>query len=207
MKCLPLFLLLGCSESNLFAQEGATGGENDAGEDTAADAAEDTDSEDLEPAVWYTLEATLRIDAGAASLDGAEGRLVLAGAELDRRDCSYLAEGAITVGSIPAVEERIDAWWEFDISTVADCAYPGLPKRLGVGIGALDAEVRARLGTVDQEDAADRLQGAWLSNDGGVTVFPFGYAEAGSAEVADVPAADGLYALVPLLLLAIPPED
>ncbi len=207
MKCLPLFLLLGCSESNLFAQEGATGGENDAGGDTAADAAEDADSEDLGPAVWYTLEATLRIAAGAASLDGAEGRLVLAGAELDRRDCSYLAAGAIAVGSIPAVEERIDAWWEFDISTVADCAYPGLPKRLGVGIGALDPEVRARLGTVDQEDAADRLQGGWLSNDGGVTVFPFGYADAGSEEVADVPAADGLYALVPLLLLAIPPED
>lgn len=207
MKCLPLFLLLGCSESNIFAQEGATGGENDASADSGADATEDTDSEDEGPAVWYTLEATLRIDAGAASLDGAEGRLVVAGAELDRRDCSYLAEGAITVGSIPAVEERIDAWWEFDISAVSDCAFPGLPKSLGVGIGALSPEVRARLGTVDQEDAADRLQGAWLSNDGGVTVFPFGYADAGSEEEATEPAADGLYELVPLLLLAIPPED
>lgn len=200
---LCLLFLTACSENGLFA-DGAESGDDANTTEVADSGSDSSDTSDLGPAVWYTFAATLPLVEGAASLDGATGRLVLAGGELDRRDCAPLASTAITVGTVPSVEETLFAWWQFELGDLGECATDGLPARLGVGIGELDPEVRARLGTIDREDDADRLYGAWLSNDDGASVFPFGFADAGSADAATAPPPDGTYELTPLLLVAVP---
>lgn len=207
MMCLSVCLLAACSEDGLFTVDGA-GAENGADSASAEHAgANGLDTGYAGPAVWYTFAASLPIVEGAPSLEGATGRVVLADGELDRRDCAPVASTAITVGEVPEVDETLFVWWQFDLTELGECATPGLPSRLGVGIGALDAEVRARLGTVDRENDADKLYGAWLSTDDGLSVFPFGYADAGSVDAATAPAPDGTYELVPLLLLPLPPTE
>lgn len=206
MIYLSLMLLGACSnDGSLF---GPTSDASDSAGAEAQDTGSDsTDTADAGPPAWFTFAGRLPMVSGAAEVEGAEGRLVLAGSELDRRDCAPILASAITTDVNPAVEASLYAWWQFDLSDLGDCAAEGLPARLGVGIGELHPEVRARLGTVDREDDADALYGAWLSDDEGSTVFAFGYADAGSEEEASAPPPDGLYELVPLLLLPLPPQD
>jgi hypothetical protein len=201
-------LLVGCSEE-IFLGVGA---EEDAGADTVRET--DTDGSEVDtaddsagPPVWYSFAAELRVEAGAASTDGAEGHVVLATAELERVDCESLPNDAVSVGTLPAVDVELYTWWEFDLAELGDCEVSGLPARLGVGIGDLHPEIRARLGTVDREADAEFLYGAWLSADDGDTVFPFGFADAGLDTAADVAPTDGDFDLEPLLLLALPPAE
>ncbi len=201
-----LAVLNGCASGDIFATSSDT-----APPDLAEGAGGDTDAADsadeAAPPVWYSFAATLSVADGQAVVDDAEGRLVLASADLTRSDCEALPASAVSVAEVPAVEEDLYVWWEFTLPVTGECAVAGLPQRLGVGIGALDPEVRARLGPAGLNEKVDLLYGAWLSDDGGETVFPFGYAEGGLETEANAPPTDDRFELVPLLLLALPPVE
>jgi hypothetical protein len=198
-------LLAACDGSPLFASEGAFDDADNGAEGAADTAQSDSAGEEFAPPAWYTFAARLAMLEGEATVEGAEGRVVLASAELDRQDCEALPAAAVSVAALPAVDDELFGWWTFDLDELTGCEVVGLPQTLGVGIGELNAEVRARLGTVDREGDADDLFGAWLSDDGGTTVFPFGYADGGEVTARDGAPVNAEFVLEPLLLLALPP--
>jgi hypothetical protein len=98
------------------------------------------------------------------------------------------------------------AWWTFSVPDGGNCgdAEVVAPASLGMGIGPLDPEVRARLGTVDLDGEADQLWGGWLAAEEGEP-SAFGYAQPSTGGIsADAPPPDGTYTLEPLLLHPLP---
>ncbi len=205
-------LMFGCGDSAIdpaaFDAEGALD-TADAGEVDSDGGTDDTATDETFVAAWYTLEADVVVADGAGSTTDAAVELVAVDAELavDERPCSLdLSSLAVAPSPTDAENAGLLAWWTVGVPGGDDCVPDGVPATLGFGIGQLDVEVRARLGTVDLEDEAEDLYGAWLSADDGATVFPFGYTTA-PADVSDVALASGAYALRPLLLLALPAPE
>ncbi len=195
-----LLFALACTDAELALAPGdAAGADNEnADTDTQFDTGDTDEDRPLVPA-WYSLAAELSVAGGDADLPGAEVWLVLADADLEREDCR-LAVDPLVEGTPPVGGPALLAWWELPVD--AACVPEGAPARLGFGVGELSPEVRARLGTVEREDDADTLYGAWLVADG-AEAFPFGYAEsAGGYDDAAVP--DGSLRLEPLLLVELP---
>jgi hypothetical protein len=198
-----LILLGGCVDQSLskgsFDPEAADNGT----EDTSFVAPEDTGPETV-PA-FYAVSATLTVLAGLPTTDGAEVTLEVVDADLQRTDCTVpLDTTGIVAGTSSA---GVPLWWELPV--VADDACATLPESISLGIGTLDADVRARLGTVDHEDVADSLYGAYLRVEGG-EVWAFGYAGTDADLAGDAPAedppGDGTYALAPLYLAELPEQ-
>ncbi len=206
MRYLPRLLccsLLGaCSDLSLNAKGAAEdAGTNETGHgadmDTATDSAVD--------ASWYAPAAALSVVDGAAVTADAAVRLRLADADRTDLECDLvLPVDDLVVTTSPAA--AIAFWWELAISIAgaSECARMSLPVQIGLGIGPLDPEVRARLGTVGREDEADGMYGAFARIDGG-EVIAIGYAapEDTSLEATDPPV-DGDYELEPVFLLPAP---
>lgn len=197
-----LFSLFSCADFSLAAKNEATDG---AGNDTAREGDADTATDAAEDAVWYAPAAFLSVVAGQAVTDGASVRLRLARADRTDIHCDLdLSVSGLAVATSP--DPAIAFWWELPItgSGTSDCARITLPAKLGLGVGPLDPEVRARLGTVDREDEADGLSGAFARIDSG-DVVAIGYAAPEDTSIeATNPPADGDYDLEPVFLLPAP---
>lgn len=202
MRFFPLLIACGCSDMALSAKEAAGGASDTATSDEGdadADADADTDADTDFIPEWYSLAAVATVDAGAAA--SLEPRFVIGSSELERRDCTVMVPADLAASTPPS--ESIYTYWTLTVPADNGCdGMTGTPARLGVGIGVLDPEVRARLGTVDLDGVADELWGAWLIADDNEP-FPFGYAQGVGGDPADGPPPDGSYTLEPLLLLRL----
>ncbi|MSQ03676.1 MAG: hypothetical protein EXR71_17620 [Myxococcales bacterium] len=199
--------MFGCVENS----EGGSAGDGTGASETEGDSGdvgggtEDSETDATFVAAWYTLEAKVVVEAGAGTTTDATVELVVVNAELvvGEEPCSLdVSDLAIATPPSGAQNAGLLAWWTLAVQSDDDCVPVGVPATLGFGLGRLDVEVRARLGTVNLDDEADQLYGAWLSADDGASVFPFGYA-APPAGMSDVALPNGAYALEPLLLLAL----
>ena len=210
-----LVLLSACAD--YAVKDGApTSAFDTAQEDGAADSGDvqDTAADDTFEATWLTLDAVARVEGALAVADGATASFTLADADLTARDCDPVDGEGFAPSAPPVLEDdaTLQVWWSMDAVTGSGCTKWDYTGAIGFGIGTLDPEVRARLGTVNLEDEADTLLGAWFSlgsvTGGGpyVAPFPFGYAQRSDGTPSDGTLTDGEYTLTPLLLVAVPGE-
>jgi hypothetical protein len=204
-----LFVLLAaCDAENLLAAEDESDATSDTGTayDGGVDSADEDSESDQVEAVFYSVGATLRVADGAASTEDAEVSLALAGAEQEDAGCAVPLE----VGDLAVAEARdgVLAAWTLPVVPIDEtCGVTGFPGTLDLGLGALDPEVRARLGAAGVTLPAESLFGAYLGVDGG-DLLAIGYATDGvTDEAADAGLRDGLYELWPLLLVRLPAAE
>lgn len=198
----------GCSaDSKVVSQDFETA----AGDDTADDGSSDTGAlEDGESPLWWELGAELVITGGLVdpNLSTLSVRMLNANVEPlcdERLALLGVSEEAVTPSS------EIYAWWEISPSAPSDeCSdhEEAPPAELLLGVGALEADVRAMLGPAGLAGVADGLNGAFISLDGGDTLYTFGVAGtaeayAGTAGAATgAPLADGTWTVVSLFAFA-----
>lgn len=203
---LNLVLLFGaCVDSALNANKGAVEDPTFSG-DTAVT---DGDSAPTTFPAWYAVSAELTVAKGVATVDAASVTMEVVDSDLEGVSCLVELSTDELVAGAPN-QYGVELWWDLPVSATDSCAV--LPVSLSLGIGALDSDVRARLGTAELEDVADSLYGAYLRADGG-DVWSFGYAgtaaDLAGDGVAELPPPDGAYLLAPLYLAALPeqPEE
>jgi len=174
-----LLLMTGCSASK--SSPGAfDSGESDGGGGSATDGGStDTDVRDM--GVYWTLDADLVVVDGV--VDPAASVLHLG----RRRNSSETCSDTVTPIAVVAQEElphpSVLAWWElsWDPSTLLCFAKGegGWNQPVLLGIGAMDPEIVAVLGHVDEVTdplAADSLNGAYATLPGDNRLFIYGAA-------------------------------
>lgn len=192
----------GCADNALVKAPTATA----AGGDSGGTSTSQTDTAVSAPA-WYALRGTLVVAGGLPVAEGSALEVEIVDADLTTVSCSAQVEAAAIV---PVADNSgpLAAWWVADLSALELCA--AVPTSIGVGIGELVPDVRARLGSVGLDDVADALFGAW-SAEGGGAPLSFGYAateaDLTGDDVAALPAPDGVYGVESLYLSALPEED
>lgn len=210
-----LVLLSACTD--YAVKDGApTSAFDTAQEDGASDSGDvqDTAPDDTFEATWLTLGAVARVEGALAVADGAVANFTLADADLAARTCDPVVGEGFVPSTPPSLGEdaSLQVWWSMEAVTASGCTKWDYSGAIGFGIGTLDPEVRARLGTVDLEAEADTLLGAWFSLGSAtgsgpyIAPFPFGYARLSDGTAGDGLLADGEYTLTPLLLVAVPGE-
>jgi hypothetical protein len=208
MRALYFIPLLACHEFNLNAEDAATGASDTGAEEFDTDGGSDTANSDNEPyvAVWYSIAARLNILDGYAGLSDAEVRFALGDAGLARQDCAPLDLSGLSIVETPTSGQYHQ--WNLTVPADTGCDAEGLvlPDSVGIGIGPLDPEVRAQLGTVGLDSEADSLWGAYFAPDAGSFVA-FGYAIGAENASASGPPPDGTYLLEPLLLQRVPAAE
>lgn len=195
------FLLLACADSSLTSGKSESAADPaDSGSTTGADTGQ---SDDAPPPAWWTAGATVSLVGGAPDPATASTVFYFVAADTETPSCEVeVASDGLVAGSPP--DPAIAVWWTLPALDPLDDPCGWMPGSLGLGIGSLGAETRARLGDVDMEDEAAQLYGAYLQFDGG-DPYAIGYAQAATATdaAAEVPPDDN-FSLVPLFLLALP---
>jgi hypothetical protein len=193
---------MGCADYDMAKGELSDTGWNAPRETGDAD---DSDTGAPTAPAWYVVRAALAVIDGLPSAAGASITVDIVDEDLDRVDCSVDLDAALVVAG-PAADSSEPLWWEVPVSpATAPCA--PIPDTLALGVGALEPDIRARLGTVGVDDVADSLYGAYLRADAGET-STYGYAgtetDRQGDDVATLPPPDGVYQLAPLYLLPLP---
>ncbi len=197
-------VLSGCSED--YGLEMSKGSADTGG--LPPDDTSDEDTEDSgvpeEPA-WYVVRADLAVVGGVASAVGAVVSIEIIDEDFDRIDCVVdLAADRVAPGT-PDAEAGL-VWWDVTVQASPEPCAP-LPAVLSLGVGELHPDARARLGTVEHDDIADSLYGAWLRAGAGEPTV-YGYAGTAADLTGDDPAVlpppDGTYRLAPLYVVALP---
>lgn len=198
-------LLAACADYALEAGKRENAADDGGGDDDNDSGSADTAEDDTPPPDGWAPLATLAIVGGLPSADGAVVDVEFVSAEEDATSCTVTLDVAALTPDVAADATEVWAWWEFDVVT-ADVACALLPATLGLGVGELLPDVRARLGADGYDDVADSLFGAYVRVDGG-EVWTYGYAgtEADLAgdDLAAAPPPDGTYTLAPLYLLPL----
>lgn len=171
-----LLYAAGCSGASGFSPESI---DDSAASDTASTGGDTGDLPDdgLSP-VWWKLGATLEVVDSAPVSD--EGQLLL---ELLTEDQTSLCVDTMSVTRIQSHVEPPDpqvyTWWRISHDPPAgDCATADdpVPDGLLLGIGAMHPEILAGLDRMGLSEAADSLNAAYASLDGGETIYVFGVA-------------------------------
>lgn len=198
---LVLFLSA-CSDNSISGNAGDpkdTASDGTGVDDTANDSGA---IEDPATPAWYAVNAVVALSSGAPDPATATIEVEVVDEDLVRIDCTVPLDPAALTGA-EAPSDEIYTWWTLTVAPLEEPCTT-LPTTIELGLGALDPEVRARLGSVDLDDAADRLWGAWMRVDGG-DLWATGYAAAASdPDTAAVPPPDDVYTLVPLFLVPLP---
>lgn len=176
------------------------------GDDTADSDADTGGLDDSEDPVWWELGASLVITDGVLDANTSSLRVRMLDLDVAPMCEETLAlVGAELEASTP--DSEIYTWWRLSPAALAgDCALHDdvPPDELRLGIGALQADVRAVLGPAGYDGVADSLNGAYASLDGGETVYTFGVAgteaafAGGTAAATEAPLADGAWTIVAL---------
>lgn len=197
-----VLLLSACSDSSLAVKDDGSKDTANAGTDSWDTEGDTGQIDDPATPAWYTVNAVVALAAGAPDPSTAMIEIEVVDEDLVRIDCSVALDPAELSGDqVP--NEDIYTWWALPVTPLEDPCTT-LPTTLELGLGTLDAEVRARLGTVDLEDSAGQLWGAWMRVDGG-DLWAIGYASAASdPEEATMPPPDDVYTVVPLFLAPLP---
>lgn len=168
-------------------------------DDTAADTGV---IEDPATPAWYAVNAVVALSSGVPDPSTATLEVEVVDEDLVRIDCTVALDPSVLGGAEPP-SDQIYTWWTLAVTPLEDPCTT-LPTTIELGLGTLDPEVRARLGSVDLDDAADRLWGTWMRVDGG-DLWATGYATAASdPDTATMPPPDDTYTLVPLFLVPLP---
>ncbi len=154
------------------------------------------------PTHWV-LGGDLTVADGALRAGGSTLTLSVVDRDLGAIACSAPVSVESSLAATTPDPAAILAWWSALAPATPDCATP--PATLSLGIGALDADLRARLGPAGLSDEAGSLLGAYLALPGGTPVT-FGVARpppaSDTATEALVP--DGAWTILPLY--AVPLE-
>lgn len=211
MRLLLLTTLLatGCSEAALKAED-AGGTDGDMQDDTGSGGGDDSDTGvDTTPGLeagWYTVRASFDVREGAATVGDASIEVLVIATDRASIVCT-LPLNLVTLAVVESPDPEVaPLWWEVDVApTESACAT--LPGRLGLGVGALAADVRAQLGRDGLEAVAESLYGAYITADGG-SLAAYGWAATKEGLAGDtaatLPPPDGTYQLEPVYLLPLP---
>jgi hypothetical protein len=194
-----LLLMLACSDHALSGAEAA-----DRGDDSALDGS-DTATEQDEAELW-SLSAELELVDGVPT--SGTFTIELVGDET-AAPCSLPDSLPITVGASP--HPVIYSWFSAPLLPHAGAGCDALPKTVWIGLGALDETLEASMPTAGIEtDVGAGLNGAYLSEDDGETIWVFGVAGpesayvGGGASATDASEMDGLWSIVPVFDLPLP---
>jgi hypothetical protein len=196
-----LLLMLACaSDTNL------DGSDELAGADSANDSADDTGSVKDEAQHW-SLAAELELVDGVPTTGSFTIELV---GEDGEEPCALPDSLPITVGKSP--HPAIFTWFSAPLLPLAGTSCEVLPESVWIGLGTLDETLEASMPTAGIEtEVGHALNGAYLSEDDGETVWVFGVAgpeaafESGDGSSAlDAAEMDGHWSIVPVFDLPLP---
>ncbi len=184
-------LLLGCmaSSDEASSAEGAsdTGYTGENSEDTGD---QDSDEDTASSPVWWTLTATVPVEAGEAVKGGViTTRFLDEGGEVLCEDAHPIT--AISEEDSPY--EDVYAWWSISVEASSKgCDASPLPVPLLLGVGAMHPEIAAGLDTVDavSSGSSASLNSAYASLDGLESLLVFGVAGTAAAYKGEGVAAD-----------------
>jgi hypothetical protein len=205
-RLLLVALVAGCSAEMEAALSATDVAESDGeGSDTGGG---DADSGLLADPVWWKLGGTLLV-ATDGSVDPEGSTLDLQLMDVDGVslcDEALLLSGGGEALAVP--HESVYGWWRLEAAPPeGSCAsWPSpVPSPVLLGVGAMDPDVYALLGTLGlPEGAADDLNGAYASIDQGSTLWVYGAAGMAAAfdgdgtAAGEVPVQDGPWMLEPL---------
>lgn len=200
-----LFLLLSFGACEDYALDAGNPGAEMRAMDSGTPEADATDTGEVLLPAWWAVHAQLTVFQGVASIQDAAVEVEIVDADLERIACSFALDTTTLAVGTPD-DADVAVWWDLGVAAPAD-ACATLPASLGLGIGRLLPDARARLGSVGNAAVADSLYGAFVrAGDSPLAVY--GYAgtaanRAGAGQ-AEWPLPDGLYTLEPLYLLALP---
>jgi len=176
-------LVVSACSAKFAGGDSGGGGSTDESGDGSADGGVDSGASELAVS-WWTLSASLVVlaeDPGEVdpALSVLEVRLF---DEAGVEQCASTAtlDVARTARSLP--DPAVYGWWELtpgawtgtcDAAQLAEQADPGLE----LGVGVLDPEIKAQMGAAGLGDAGvETLNGAYVSLDGGDTLWVYGVA-------------------------------
>jgi hypothetical protein len=193
-----ILVLLACSDAAFNGQASDEAG-NTQGEDTATAGLTDDSGQ---PAYW-TLGASLEVDAGLPHASESSVTINLLAA-----DSAVLCTAELPVtsaGSKPPPDDAIYAWWALSLEPSAHCDTD--IEFVLLGIGDMNADVEAGIPSIGYDDTvASGLNGAYFGRDS-KTQWAFGVAglapsfDPGAGDVEDVdgpPIPDGTWLVEPL---------
>ena len=175
-------VLSACSAKYSVSDSGGGGGTDESG-DGSADGGEDSGASELAVS-WWALSASLVVladDPGEIDPLGSmlEVRL-FDEARVEQCASTAALDVARTARSLP--DPAVYGWWELtpgawtgtcDAAQLAERVDPGLE----LGVGVLDAEIKAQMGAAGLGDAGvETLNGAYVSLDSGDTLWVYGVA-------------------------------
>ena len=196
-----LLLMLACA-----SPDETFNGDDLAGGDSADNGSDDTGFEQDHPELW-SLAAELELVDGVPSTGTFTIEIV--GEDTDE-PCALPESLPLTVGKSP--HPAIFSWFSAPLLPHAGASCDVLPESVWIGLGALDETLEASMPTVGIEpEAGQALNGAYLSEDDGETIWVFGVAgpeaafESGDGESAtDAIGMDGRWSIVPVFDLPLP---
>jgi len=197
-----VLMLLACSnaDSTLIDQNEFAGG------DSANDGSDDT-GEEQKPAKLWSLAAELELVDGLPTNGTFSVEIV--GEDTDE-PCTLPDPVSITAGTSP--HPSIFSWFSAPLLPHSGSVCDVLPESVWIGLGALDETLEASLPTAGIEtDTSGALNGAYLSEDDGETVWVFGVAGPDTAfaygdgkSAVDAAEMDGHWSIVPVFDLPLP---
>jgi hypothetical protein len=211
---ISLMLAAGCADYNASLAPGGAKAEDTSNADIGGDSGETEDTAPDEAFVpaWVTLSAEVAVSGGVAAPEPTAASFLLADEVGEHDTCDPLATDnfALTEPPLLTDTEAASAWWSAASIPASGCRAWTFTGPVAFGIGPLDPNVRAYLGTVDLEDQADELFGAWFAFGAAgaptATPFAFGYAQVADRVETGSALPDGTYTLAPLLVVAVPTE-
>lgn len=197
-----LLLMLACSKDSMVGNDesGFPGG------DSAVDGSDDTGTEPDAAELW-SLAAELELVDGFPTTGTFSVELV--GEHTDEL-CTLPDSLAITAGTSP--HPAIFSWFSAPLLPHAGSACDALPASVWIGLGALDETLEASMPTAGIEtETGVALNGAYLSEDDGETIWVFGVAGPDAAfaggegkSALDAAEMDGHWSIVPIFDLPLP---
>lgn len=196
-------LLIGCAE---YSVDGAKNLAAEASYD-ATSTMDSAASQEMPIPAYFALRGSLQVGETGPEAGGELG-IEVVGDDLETVLCEVPLSLRGMVGS-GSDDVEMGGWWTLEVqASETPCAV--LPETLGLGVGVLTADVKARLGAVGREGQESSLFGAYVQVDSG-DIFSFGYAGTGENldqnAPATLPLLPGAYLLAPLYLLALPPQS
>jgi hypothetical protein len=199
-----VLMLLACRNANytLANDESALAG----GGDSAIDESDDTGQEQKAAKLW-SLAAELELVDGVPTTGTFSVELV---GDDTEEPCALPDSLSITTGTSP--HPAIFSWFSAPLLPHADSVCDVLPATVWIGLGALDETLEASLPTagIDTETSG-ALNGAYLSEDDGETIWVFGvagpdgaFADGDGNSALDAAEMDGHWSIVPVFDLPLP---
>jgi hypothetical protein len=190
-----LLIVLACSESGFKGNDADEAGNAQNGDTATLGPTDDSG----QPAYW-TLAASLEVEAGVPHASKSSVTIGLLDADSDVLCTTELP--VLSSGSKAPPDDAIYAWWALALEPSADCDVD--VELVLLGIGEMNADVEAGIASIGYDDTSG-LNGAYFAPDS-TTQWAFGVAglepsfekDGGGYEVEGPPIPDGTWLVKPL---------